>query len=70
MSYHHWDPHLKTNTTQTGFAGYWLRDPSRSSPQPLPIDVLLGVGRFMQRAHESVPGIWVREVTWRAHVLA
>ncbi|KAI8463214.1 MAG: hypothetical protein J3K34DRAFT_475418 [Monoraphidium minutum] len=45
----------------TGFGGYWQRDAARTPPGPQPIDVMLGAGRFVARAHESIPGIWLQD---------
>jgi hypothetical protein len=43
----------------TGFAGYWLKDQERTT-QGQPIDVMLGSTSLATRAHDSIPGIWVR----------
>ena len=49
-------PHART---QTKFAGFWLKDEACSTPYPLPLDTLMELGWFLQRAHETIPGIRV-----------
>jgi len=44
---------------QTGFGGYWLKDYERTTPDPQPIDVMLGASKMAMKAHETIPGIWV-----------
>lgn len=40
----------------TPFCGYWARDEARSSPSPLPVDVMLGANWVTRRVHDSIPG--------------
>lgn len=44
----------------SGFAGYFKRDISRTTPFPQPIDLMMGWRGFTQRAHATIPGILVR----------
>jgi hypothetical protein len=46
------------------FAGYWLRDEARTTPNPQPIDVMLGDRWLVKKVHGSIPGIYV-SVGWR-----
>lgn len=46
---------------ETGFGGYWLKDPARTSPNPQPIDVMLGASRIAIKAHETIPGVWLQD---------
>ncbi|KIY97654.1 hypothetical protein MNEG_10306 [Monoraphidium neglectum] len=43
---------------ETGFAGYWLKDEERTTPNPQPIDLMLNSSKMAQKAHETIPGIW------------
>eukprot|EP00878_Enallax_costatus_P000460 GHUV01000552.1.p1 GENE.GHUV01000552.1~~GHUV01000552.1.p1 ORF type:complete len:402 (+),score=80.93 GHUV01000552.1:142-1347(+) len=44
------------------FCFYWERDSVRSSPFPLPIDEQMGLNSLFQRTHQSIPGMWLRDV--------
>lgn len=44
------------------FCFYWERDAVRSSPFPLPIDVQMGLNMLFQKTHQSIPGMWMRDV--------
>ncbi|KAI8468804.1 MAG: hypothetical protein J3K34DRAFT_425963 [Monoraphidium minutum] len=46
---------------ETGFDGYWEKDVERTSPNPQPIDVMLGSSRMAMKAHETIPGIWLHD---------
>eukprot|EP00879_Flechtneria_rotunda_P003513 GHRR01003744.1.p1 GENE.GHRR01003744.1~~GHRR01003744.1.p1 ORF type:complete len:387 (+),score=108.88 GHRR01003744.1:675-1835(+) len=44
------------------FCFYWERDPVRSTPFPLPIDEQMKLNHLFQKTHQSIPGMWMREV--------
>ncbi|KAF8062064.1 hypothetical protein HT031_004324 [Scenedesmus sp. PABB004] len=44
------------------FCFYWERDPVRSSPFPLPIDLQMNLNSLFQKTHQSIPGMWLRDV--------
>ncbi|KAF6263068.1 hypothetical protein COO60DRAFT_1699000 [Scenedesmus sp. NREL 46B-D3] len=44
------------------FLFYWERDAQRSSPFPLPIDEQMKLNSLFQKTHQSIPGMWLREV--------
>jgi hypothetical protein len=45
----------------TGFAGYWAKDASRSSPFPLPTDELFRSSLLQRAAHESINGAFFQD---------
>ena len=45
----------------TGFGGFWLKDPARTTPDPQPIDAMLGASKLAMRAHATIPGIWLQD---------
>lgn len=55
----HWK-YIPVNTKP--FLFYWERDPLRSSPFPLPIDEQMKLNSLFQKTHQSIPGMWLREV--------
>lgn len=48
----------------TGLSGYWAKHAGKTTPAPFPLDLLLGVGYFGRKAHESIQGIKVGDC-WR-----
>jgi hypothetical protein len=42
-----------------GLAGWWEKDDDRTTPPPLPIDVMLKAGWMVQKSHNSIPGVFV-----------
>jgi hypothetical protein len=44
------------------FCFYWERDPVRSTPFPLPIDEQMKLNSLFQKTHQSIPGMWMRDV--------
>eukprot|EP00775_Hariotina_reticulata_P010817 gene10817-10973_t len=53
--------HFVPVPTSTGFAGYWDQDAERSTPHPLPSDVLARSSFIVQRVHRSVSGMLIEE---------
>ncbi len=51
---------IVTSSAQvTGLSGYWAKHAGKTTPAPFPLDLLLGVGYFGRKAHESIQGIKV-----------
>ncbi|WIA37693.1 hypothetical protein OEZ86_014582 [Tetradesmus obliquus] len=44
-----------------GLAGWWEKDDDRTTPPPLPIDVMLKASWMVQKSHNSVPGVFFEE---------
>ena len=44
-----------------GIGGYWLKDLTRTTPSPQPVDVMLGANWLVRKAHDSIPGILVSD---------
>jgi hypothetical protein len=42
-----------------GLAGWWEKDDDRTTPPPLPVDVMLKASWMVQKSHNSVPGVYV-----------
>ncbi len=59
---------IVTSSAQvTGLSGYWAKHAGKTTPSPFPLDLLLGVGYFGRKAHESIQGIKVG--MWQARLV-
>jgi hypothetical protein len=54
----------------TGFAAFWLRDDSRTTPFPQPIDIMLKASYLVLKVHASIPGIIIDESATELSIVA